>query len=197
MPGQIREMQEFRDSITGAVFELPIFYLEGTLSQPDGLEDEITRIYTETTSEVWAGDPIPPRDVLLLSLREGEDWERRFWGEVNEACRPFAAFDRHDSTVALPRVVVHFPYPPELFLDENVHIRFSVRSYDERYNIITLLPSFVEIFGPNDEDVSLYLCTSAGYRLEMWILLNQGTDGDPSVEEELDEMSEYLPAWRG
>ncbi|KAJ7575803.1 hypothetical protein C8J56DRAFT_900765 [Mycena floridula] len=148
----MHEMQEFRDSVTGQV-------LEGTIRQPEGLEAEIQRIYDETAAEVPHGDPIPPQDVLLLTPREGEDWMRRFWDEANAACYPGASFDRHDTSVALPRVVVRFPYDPEIFVDENVRVRFS-------------------IFGPDDLD------------------LRREAEDEEAVEEELQNILQFLPAWR-
>ncbi|KAJ7590358.1 hypothetical protein C8J56DRAFT_888521 [Mycena floridula] len=191
-----REMQEFTDLLSGQVFELPIFYLEGIIRQPEGLEEEIQRIYEETASEVPHGDPIPARDVLLLTPREGEDWLRRFWQEANEACRPDASFDRDNTSIALPRVIVRFPYDPEMFVDQKVWVRFSVRSYDRRYNMITLLPSFVELFGPEDLDVTLYLCSSQGYCLETFLDLHPETEDDVAVDAELKHMLQFLPAWR-
>ncbi|KAJ7585950.1 hypothetical protein C8J56DRAFT_1052307 [Mycena floridula] len=144
--------------------KLPVFYLEGRASRPAGFRTDIARIYAETANEVPPeGDPIPPRDVLLLTPRDEESSLQKFWCEVNKACRPFQQFNRADGSVPLPRVVIRFPFDPELFLDEDIGVEFSVRSFDPRYNIFTVAPNKIEIFDRDDDEVLVYVPTSAGY----------------------------------
>ncbi|KAJ7576313.1 hypothetical protein C8J56DRAFT_900217 [Mycena floridula] len=162
------------------VVQLPIFFLEGQVMRPMGLEAEIRRIYQETADEIDGDDPIPPKDVLLLTPRSDKTFDP-------------------DDPASLPRVVIRFPYNPEpLFLDQTIRIRFSIRSFDARYNIVTLLPNHIELLDILDgleQRVDVYAVSSRGYLLVESIDLNPGSDEEPAFDDELDSDADTLPSW--
>ncbi|KAJ7575915.1 hypothetical protein C8J56DRAFT_1062777 [Mycena floridula] len=169
--------------------ELPVFFITGIVTHPDGLKVKITEIYAETAAEELdeaAEDPVHPQDVLLFTPVVSE--EENFLADLNMASGPMKFY----VPAHLPQVIICFPSDPALFVNWKVRVEFSICSFHPDYNLFTILPSYLHLFKLGSDEYNIYMSGLSGYLL---FPSSTMSDSDSEGDDEDDSDWEGLPHW--
>ncbi|KAJ7585739.1 hypothetical protein C8J56DRAFT_892425 [Mycena floridula] len=146
--------------------EILLFYLEGRITRPPGLQAHMNQIEEETRDEAPPDEDLIDTANICFILPTAPSQHDEFWANVNGAAHPSDQIDLQ--RFPLPAVQVSFPHDPQMFLNERVQISFHFRALDRRYNIFSILPQYIILFDEDDEDFKqllLYLVTPELYLL--------------------------------